>query len=338
VSPVSNYSAAEPQSLPAVIDRLDSGLSEANSGPKLIRFVFKCLLLLALFALCDRVFGWFLLAGLERYYGMDKPAVVLLTGHSHTVLGVDKAKLERALAVPVAKFAVEGANTADRFQMIRYYLKRQPASVRAVVYDVDAHTFTSSGLSSSSYTLLYPFIDDPDIGAYILQNCGNKKDYWLRRVLWSARFNELTLSLAFRGHLGRWSNLKLTKVNAARLQEEVNRGRFRKIGFGPDSIRVFRETASMVTEKGVLFCSAYIPTIDILNKAEPAQFARAMEIFTDIERGMPGVRFLDYNAVLQNRHELFFDAIHLNRDGQAELTGLLVRDLGKLLREPIPAR
>src|SRR5262245_53844805 len=106
-----------------------------SQAPHLKRFIRKALLLLVLFLVLDRIAGWILLHGLERYYGMDVPAQVLCVGHSHTVLGIDKVELEQALGVPVAKFAVEGANTSDRLVMIRYYLKRQPNSVRAVVYD-----------------------------------------------------------------------------------------------------------------------------------------------------------------------------------------------------------
>ena len=162
-------------------------------GPQLRRFLLKAGLLLVLFVVLDRLAGWVLLRGLDRYYGLDQPAAVLCVGHSHTVLGINKVALEKTLGVPVAKFAVEGANTADRLEMIRYYFRRQPASVRAVVYDVDAHSFTSAGLSSASYTLLYPFIGDPGIRAYIRRNCASATEYWLRRLLCVTRYNELTI-------------------------------------------------------------------------------------------------------------------------------------------------
>jgi len=295
------------------------------------RFFGKALLLLLLFICLDRLLGGILRAGLDRYYGLDQPAVVLCVGHSHTVLGIDKVYLERELGVPVAKFAVEGANTADRLMMIRYYFSRQPNSVRAVVYDVDAHTFTGAGLSSSSYQLLFPFIDDPEMRAYIKRNCASRNEYILRRLLCVTRYDELTLSLSIRGYLRKWTSYKFGKVDVAALGQQIQEGRFRRIEFDRDNINQFENTLSFVRDNHCTLFEAYIPTMDVFNRAEPDKFQRSMEMLSKYAATNSRVVFLNYNEVFQSRHELFRDPIHLNRDGQREVSAKLAEDLKRCL-------
>ncbi len=129
--------------------------------------VLKALLFALLFVCLDQVAGSIFRRGLDRYYTLDEPAGILCVGDSHTVLGLDRVRLERETGVKVAKFALEGANTLDRLALIRYYFNRHPDSVRVVVYDVSDHTFSSKGLSSNSYQLLFPFMDDPEVRKYV---------------------------------------------------------------------------------------------------------------------------------------------------------------------------
>ncbi|HOX59463.1 MAG TPA: hypothetical protein P5205_20200 [Candidatus Paceibacterota bacterium] len=302
------------------------------------RFAAKGLLLLVLFLTLDRLAGWVFLRGLDRYYGMDVPAQVLCVGHSHLVLGVDKIALERELGVPVAKFAVEGANTSDRLMMIRYYFKRQPDSVRAVVYGVDAHAFTGAGLSSSSYRLLFPFIADPDVRGYIRRYCPSRTEYLLRRVLCTPRYTELTLSLAVRGYLKKWTNYKFGKVNVEVLRRQIEQGNFRRISFDEDNVRQFNLMAEFVTTRGARLLLAYIPTIDVFNRAEPAKFQRSISIFSGLASTNSNIVYLDYNTPLEARHDLFRDRVHLNREGQKELTARLATDLKRVLDDPALVR
>jgi hypothetical protein len=291
------------------------------------RFLARAFLFLVLFLCVDRVLGWVLRTGLDRYYGLNAPAVVLCVGHSHTVLGIDKVMLEQKLGIPVAKFALEGANTSDRLVMTRYFFARHPNGVRAVIYDVDAHTFTGSGLSSSSYQLLFPFIDDPDVRAYIKRNCPSSTQYLLCRLLCAPRYSEQFLALAARGYLKNWSNFKPGVIDPRRLAQFLGPERLRHIAFDPDNLKEFAKTVEFVRDRGSTMFLVYIPTLDELNQAEPEKFARAMGIFAQCAATNSQVALLDYNKELQGRHELFYDPIHMNRQGQGEVTKRLATDL-----------
>ena len=116
---------------------------------KVKTFAFKLIVFLLILFVADRLAAMVLLDGVEKYFGLDQPAPVLLVGHSHTVLGIDKEGLEEKLGVRVAKYARQGANLRDRLAMIRQYVHKFPDSVHTIVYDVDAHLFTPKGLSLS---------------------------------------------------------------------------------------------------------------------------------------------------------------------------------------------
>lgn len=294
-------------------------------------FLWKGLLLVALFLVADRAIGMFLLSGIKAYYGLDKAAEILCIGHSQTVLGIDKIELEKRLGMRVAKYAVEGANTADRLVMLRHYLSAQPKSVRAVLMGVDAHLFSSAGLSSASYTLLFPFIDNPEVRPYIKANCKSGFEYDLRRILMAPRFGEMPLSLAVRGYTKNWSNLKFGQVNIPNLQKEIGEGRFRRIAFDADNIRLFEQTLRYARERDIRVVLVYIPTVDVLNNAEPELQRKAISIFESYAASDSGIVFLNYNRDYEERHELFFDSIHLNPQGRDIVTNRLALDLRQVL-------
>ncbi|MBT7161815.1 MAG: hypothetical protein HN904_03500 [Victivallales bacterium] len=301
--------------------------------PEAARFARLLLLFLALLFAVDRLFGFTLERGLERYFGLDSPAQVLCIGHSHTVLGIDKTGLEDEVGVPVAKYARQGANAENRLVMLRHYLERQPGSVKIMVYDVDAHTFTSAGLSANSHRLFYPFLSSPAVRGYVSQSAASPLECGLRRLVVASRFSEVTLALSARGWLRKWTNFKVGSVDVERLQKQIAAGDIRPISFDEDAIRVFEETLREAQSHDIHVVLTLIPTLDILNDAQPEAYAKAVRMFGDYAADNPHVTFLDYNPGLSHRHELFYDAIHMNPAGQRQVTERLGRDLALILAD-----
>jgi len=294
------------------------------------KFLVKAGIFLAIFLLSDQIAGGFLRTGLERYFGLDIPARILCIGHSQTVLAIDKTELERELHTPVAKYARQGADASDRLAMIRHYLTSHPDSVKVIVFDVDAHTFTGKGLSANSYRLFYPFMDIPVMRAYVKKNSTSQGEYWLRRYLKLPRFSEVTLSLSIRGWLGKWTNLKYTQIDIDRAKKQLQQGNFRKISFDPGPSRLFEEIIRLVRSHNIHLVLAYIPTIDLLNNAEPQNYQKAIRIFEEYASKDSGITFLNYNNELSQRYDLFYDPIHLNTSGQNIFTKYLAKDLEKI--------
>ncbi len=279
----------------------------------------------------DQIISLVCRRGLDDYYDLAEPAKILCVGHSQTVLGIDKVRLENEMGMPVAKFALEGANTADRLAMIRYYFARQPHSVKVVIYDVSAFTFTSEGLSSNSYRLLFPFLENAEVREFVHQNCHSWSEYWLRVLFCTPRYNENSLALAARGYLGYWANLKMGTVDLERLRNDISHGQFRHIEFDQANLKVFEETIAFVREHGIPIVLVNMPTVDLLNQAEPEKYRMAVEKLRGFSARDKGVIYLDYNRDYQHQHSLFYDSIHLNADGQKVVTEHLVTDLKRIL-------
>jgi len=287
----------------------------------------KALLWLALFIFCvfflDRLLSIFLLNGLERYYGLSAPAEFLLVGYSHLVLGVDKVHLEDELGRPVAKYARAGSTLRDRQVMIEHYFSRNPGSVKTVIYGVDSHIFNSAGLSSNSYSLFYPYIDDPVVFSFLSDSAMSNKDLILRRLLHSSRYQDVTLGLAIRGHLQDWGNYKHGKVNLKKLREDIEDGTYQRIEFDTTQIEVFDRTMEFMSDQGVNVILVYIPTLDIYNNIEVDRFSEAVKFFAGYADGKSNITYFDLNYNVSNRQEYFRDPVHLNALGQRVVTGLL---------------
>lgn len=300
-------------------------------APDIRNFILKAILFAFILICIDQIISIGFRKGLDNYYNLAKPAKILCVGHSQTVLGLDKVRIEKELGLPVAKFALEGANTADRLALIHYYFARQPNSVKVVIYDVSAHTFTSDGLSSNSYRLLFPFLENVEVREFVHKNCQSWSEYWLRILFCTPRYNESSLSLAVRGYLGYWGNLKMGTIDTERLKNDISHGRFRRIKLDNANIQVFEDTIAFVREHGILVVLVNMPAVDLLNQAEPEKYRLAMEKLRAFSARDKGILFLDYNKDYEQQHSLFYDSIHLNADGQKVVTERLIADLRKIL-------
>ena len=75
----------------------------------------------------------------------------------------------------------------------------------------------------------------------------------------------------------------------------------------------------------------YVPTLDLYNAVEPVKFAGAIRRFESYAAADSGITFLNYNLELAGRHELFYDPIHMNPEGQRVVTDRLATDLAAIL-------
>ena len=291
-------------------------------------FLLKSIFFLIVLFIGDRTLAYGLNRGLETYFGLDVPAQVLVVGHSHSVLGIDHLALDQRLGVTVAKYARQGANLRDRLTMIRHYLSVQPDSVRVIVYDVDAHTFNTAGLSANSYRLFFPFMTNELVREHIIEAGAAWDERLLRDLLHSSRYSEVTLALAARGLAGKWQNLKWGTLNVDRLRRQIADGDIRPIKFDPDAIALFEETLRTAEEHGIRVLLAYIPTVDILNEVDPENYQRAVATFESYAAATDFVTFVNFNPQYSHRHELFYDPIHLNAKGQSVVT----KDLAEYIR------
>ncbi|WP_400076790.1 hypothetical protein [Winogradskyella sp. R77965] len=286
-------------------------------------FIIYVVSFVCLFIVIDRVANKFLVEGLNRYYGIGELNQVALVGHSHLMLGIDKIQIEETLKTKVTKYTREGVNVSDRLVMIKQLIDKNP-NLKTIIYGVDAWTFTGEGLSKNSYKLFYPFLDDSSIDNYVHAN-GDPLDYISKKWVKSSRYNEQLVSSAMRGYLEKWDNLKYGIVDTLKLNKTIEKGTFRKINNNFKNIEVFKETLKLLMENDINVILMYVPTIDKLETVQQVDFDLTIKIFEDLTNDT--VKFLNLQEPWSKRYDLFYDPIHLNPEGQRQITKELVKFL-----------
>ena len=272
--------------------------------------------------------------GVDNYFGLNQRADVLLIGHSHLMLSIDKQKMENDLKIKVSKYCREGADVEDKYFMTKQYLdSRYSDSLRVLMYGVDLFTFSPGGLSSNSYMMFYPFMDNKDINQMI-RIYSNKVDYWTHKLVKTYRYNESTIkNAAIRGLMDDWSNKKYGQVDIEAYKKLINNHQERHIYMNQKCINRFIETVKMATDRGIRVILVNTPTLDILNSYEPEQFAEICQWYRDFAAKEKLVEYWDYNPEYSNRHELFYDRLHLNTKGQLIINKLITNHLCNILHE-----
>ena len=289
------------------------------------RFIKTVVAFVLLFLVLDMLIANGLERGLYKYYGIGEPSEIALIGHSHLMLGVDKIQLEEALQTFVAKYTREGVNVADRHQMIKQLLNKNP-DLKTVIYGVDAWTFTGEGLSENSHKLLYPFLDDPQIDTYV-KSKDPWTDYLPRKFIKTTRYNEQLIAGAMRGYFEKWDNLKFGTVDTLRLQRELSKGNYRRINNNAENIAIFKASLRLLESRGIKVVLLYVPNIDKLEQIQQQKFDETIAVFKGMES--KHIRFLNFQEPWSHDYSLFYDPIHLNPEGQKRITEELIRALRK---------
>ncbi|MGB5820435.1 MAG: hypothetical protein WBG90_13205 [Saonia sp.] len=257
---------------------------------------------------------------------MNENAEIAIVGHSHLMLGIDKERIEEEFDIKVSKYTREGVNVTDRYIMLQQLLESNE-QMKTLIYGVDAWTFTNKGLSSNSYKLFYPFLDSRAVKDYVYAH-SSPIDYMAKRIIRTTRYDELLLSGSVRGYLGEWTNLKFGKVDVEGLKTNIANGNFRKIKNARENIRVFRETLELLAENNIRVILLYVPTIDLLTEVQELEYGDTLRFIEEISGEFNNVEFLNLQGPMSHDHTLFYDAIHLNPEGQAIATQELISYIG----------
>lgn len=283
-----------------------------------------CFWYLVMFIAIDRGLGLFINGGLNSYFGLNQHSEVLLIGHSHLMLATNKIKLESALNCKVSKYCREGVNVADRYQMVKQYLESSYSdSLKIVLYGVDQFMFTGTGLSSNSYKLFYPFMDEKNIDQYIYDST-DRYDYWQHKLFCSTRYSDALLNSSIRGWRHDWSNYKSGFLKVEDLKEQIMKGQQRHIVFEPELIKTFECTLQLLVERNIKVILVNTPIANLLNQYEPEQYEKIINYFRDKAKGSPLIYYWDMNPEYSEQYELFFDPIHLNPQGQEVISDKII--------------
>jgi len=295
---------------------------DIRDDPGFVKSLLRVALFILLLLFLDFGVSVFLEKGINRFYGLDGDAEILMVGHSHLMLAVDKRMLEERTGMRVAKYTREGVNVSDRYIMLRQYFGSKKGKTRLVVYGIDPWLFTSDGLSVNSYKLFYPFMDNPWVDRYVHRESKDVFDYLGHKLFRSARFDVLLINAALRGYLGNWSNLKFGEIDSTGLKREIASGEYRRIRIEKENVRQFEHTLRFLADKHVTVILLNTPVYHLLTDVQPEKYSAAMELMRRVAARYPNVRLLDLSPGLARDSRYFFDAVHMNPYGQKRVTGL----------------
>lgn len=291
------------------------------------KLINLCIALWA-FVLLDYGISAVLRSGIDNYFGLNQHADMLLIGHSHLMLSVDKPQMAHDLGIKISKYCREGSDVEDKYLMTKQFLDSPYSdSLKILMYGVDLFTFSPGGLSSNSYLMFYPFMDNDDVDDMI-RTCSSESDYWLHKLIRTYRFNDSSImNASIRGLMDDWSNKKFGQVDVVAYQKIVDEGQERHILMDQNLINRFKETISMATNRGIRVILVNTPTLDILNRYEPKQFEAISEWYRDFASSHELVEYWDYNPEYASRHEIFYDKLHVNVLGQKVMNERITQDL-----------
>ena len=288
------------------------------------------LLFFAFFLLINFVGGKILLKGINQFYGLTQHSDILLIGHSHLMLAVEKKQLEEKTGNKVSKYTREGVNVIDRFYMVEQYLSSKYSdSLKIVFYGIDPYTFTRAGLSDNSYKLFYPFMDDPDMASFIRGNEKNEYDYYKNKLIPLTRYSDVLINASLRGWRNDFSNYKFGTIDIETFRNQVknNETQFnRNIEMDSTLIAVFEQTMDKIIQKNIRIILMNTPLVDVLSLANP-DHEKVISFYQEYAQTHDLVEYWDFSPEFSSDYSLFYDPIHLNPKGQKAITDELIKRL-----------
>lgn len=291
--------------------------------------LFKLFLTVLLVFIVDYLGNWILMSGLNRGYGLNRHSKILIVGHSHLMMGLDRKYIEQEFKFNVTKYTRSGVDLTQRHLMIRQYVaSKYSDSLQVAILGVDPFSFNQEGLSANSYTVFYPFMDNKDIGEYVYANT-SLIDYYGHKLFRLSRFGTDLLNESYKGWKDKDTNRKTDTLNLDEYYLQKDKW-VRNIGFDKTLQGELSCCIRELTARGIHVILLNTPTAKVLNDAQPEKYAKIIEYYNTLASKSESVDFIDYSPEYEKRLDIFFDPIHLNVKGQEEITKRLIIDIKQM--------
>lgn len=295
------------------------------------RKTINILIAIIIFIILDNIIASIMKHGIDNYFGLDQHSEVLLIGHSHLMLSVDKQKMEQDLGLKISKYCREGVDVNEKYYMVKQYLESPYSdSLKVMLYGVDLFTFTEGGLSKNAYKLFYPFMGNNEISEMIKQN-SDVSDYWSHKMLKTYRFNDFAIMNAtIRGLRNDWSNKKSGTIDIEAYKQLLANNQERHIDMNDKLIDRFKQTIKLATDRGIRVVLVNPPTLDLLNNYERDKFEKICRWYETFASTEPLVDYWDFNTEYSTDHSIFYDRLHVNTQGQSIISNEILERIKAL--------
>lgn len=294
----------------------------------LLTWLKRLLVFILLFFLIDFGISHLLLQGLNKYFGLQSDAPILLNGSSMTLAGFDKQSIEKSTHKKVAFYSRNGVSLSDRKAMLAHYFNNTTKKTSITVLEVNPLLFSKRFTASNVYMLFLPFMDDVSMQDLVKTNT-DTKEYLVRKFIRTSRFNTDLIALSIKGYLGVYENKKTQVLDKTALDGLKRQENSVPVDLNAEKVALFKETLKLVEKHSSQVILVNMPIYETkmktFKKSEYAIFLNSIKAFT---KGKNNIVFLDLNqSEMTKNPNLFSDPLHLNWSGQHEATTLLLKTL-----------
>ena len=224
--------------------------------------------------------------GLDQGMGLNEHSKVLIVGHSHLMMGLDKEMMEKALHCKVTKHTRSGVGVEERYLMTKMFLDSPYSdSLKVVVIGVDPFLFNSSGISENCYTLFYPWMDDSFVDDYI-QKFTDDVTYYAHKIFRTSRYSDDLMKQSVRGWKNDDRNYKTTVFTDS--LSEANREKWgRPILWNAESARCLENTIKLCTDRGIQVVLLQTPILRVLTDLQPDGYKGMLDYYQKLGMNNP---------------------------------------------------
>ncbi len=279
-----------------------------------------------LFFLIDFAIAATLLTGLNKYFGLNSNAKILVNGSSMSLAGFNKTKIETATNKSVAFYSRNGVSLEDRKTMLEHYFNTTTQKTDVVVLEVNPLLFSKRFTAANVYMLFLPFMDDPAMDKFIKSKT-TFKDYCVRKLIRTSRYNLDLFSLSLKGYMGIYENKKTQVLDANALNGLKSKVNSVPVEFNSDKVALFKRTIALVENHSKKIILVNMPIFDSkMRTFKPEEYQVFLSFIKEFTTNHQNISFLDLNQPeITTNPNLFSDPLHVNVEGQVKASEALVQ-------------
>ncbi len=293
--------------------------------------IYKLSITLLFFFALDSIGNQILKHGLDQGMGLNEHSKILIVGHSHLMMGLDRRTLEDSLKCKVTKHTRSGVGITERKLMTQMFLNSPYSdSLKIVVIGVDPFSFNEKGLSENSHTLFYPWMDDKYVDKYIKEHT-DPVTYYAHKLFRLSRYNDDLIKQSIRGWKNDDRNYKTSIFTDSLF--EANKSKWaRPILFNKHLMEELEHTINICTTRDIHVILLQTPVLKLLTDIYQNDYRKLLDYYQSLDKSSKYVHFINYSPYYDENYNIFFDPIHLNIDGQKEITDRFIKDISYLVK------
>lgn len=293
--------------------------------------IYKLATIIVCFFTIDFTGSQILKHGLNQGMGLNEHSKILIVGHSHLMMGLDKSILEDSLGCKVTKHTRSGVGMTERKLMTQMFLDSPFSdSLIVVVIGVDPFSFNGEGLSENCHTLFYPWINEPNVGNYI-KEATDPANYYVHKLFRLSRYNDDLIKQSIRGWKHDDRNYKVS-IFTDSLFEASKTKWARPITFNKHLMKELEQTITFCINRKLHIILLQTPILKVLTDMHPIEYKEITKYYQQLDSASNYVHFINYSPYYDEDYNIFFDPIHLNINGQKIVTERFIKDISYLLK------